>query len=82
MQGSYIPLARTTTDRKRTNDPRPSIEERYRDRDSYAGLVAKAAQALIDQRFLLAEDLAVIVQNAGRHWDYAASAATPSTVQR
>ena len=82
MQGSYIPLARTTTDRKRTNDPRPSIEERYRDRDSYVGLVAKAAQALIDQRFLLAEDLAVIVQNAGRHWDYAASAATPSTVQR
>ncbi len=82
MQGSYIPLARTIADRKRTNDPRPSIEERYRDRDYYVGLVSKAAQALIDQRFLLAEDLAVIVRNAGRHWDYVASTATPSTVQR
>ena len=82
MQGSYIPLARTIADRKRTNDPRPSIEERYRDRDYYVGQVSKAAQGLIDQRFLLAEDLAVIVRNAGRHWDYVASTATPSTVQR
>src|SRR5436309_1019438 len=82
MQGSYIPLARAASDRKRSGDPRQSIEERYHDKDQYVGLVAKAAQALIDQRFLLAEDLAVIVQNAGRHWDYAASAATPSTVQR
>jgi hypothetical protein len=32
--------------------------------------------------FLLAEDLPVVVRNAGRHWDYAASTATPSTPQR
>jgi hypothetical protein len=81
MQGSYIPLPRTAADRKRTNDPRLSIEERYRDKDQYLGLVSKAAQALIDERLLLAEDLAVIVRNAGRHWDYIATP-TPSTVQR
>jgi hypothetical protein len=74
MQGSYIPLPRTAADRKRTGDPRPSIEERYRDKDQYLGLVSKATQALVDQRFLLAEDAAIVVTNAGRHWDYIASA--------
>jgi len=82
MQGSYIPLPRTGAERKRTGDPRQSIDERYHDRDQYVGLVSKAAQELIDQGFLLAEDLPVVVRNAGRHWDYAASTATPSTPQR
>jgi hypothetical protein len=82
MQGSYIPFARTAADRKRTNDPRPSIEERYRDKDHYLGLVSKAAQTLIDQGFLLADDLAVVVRDAGRHWEYLASIVAPSTVQR
>jgi hypothetical protein len=82
MQGSFIQLPRTIAERKRTNDPRPSIEERYRDKDQYVGLVGKAALALIDQGFLLQEDLAPVLRNAGRHWDYAASTPVPSTVQR
>ena len=79
MQGSYIPLARTSAERKRTGDPRLSIEERYRDKDAYIGLIGKAALDLIDQRFLLGEDLPVILRNAGRHWDYLASTSVPST---
>ena len=79
MQGSYIPLPRTAADRKRASDPRPSIEERYRDKDQYLGLVSKAAQALVDQRFLLAEDAAIVVTNAGRHWDYLASTPASTT---
>jgi hypothetical protein len=82
MQGSYIPLPRTSVERKRTNDPRQAIDERYRDKDQYVGLVSKAALELIEQGFLLAEDLAAVLRNAGRHWDVAASAATPSTAQR
>jgi hypothetical protein len=77
MQGSYIPLPRTAADRKRAGDPRPSIEERYRDKDQYLSLVSRAAQTLVDQRFLLAEDAAIVVTNAGRHWDYIAS--TPAS---
>ena len=75
MQGSYVPLARTAAERKRRRDPRLSIDERYRDKDQYLGLVSKAAQSLVDQGFLLTEDLATVVQNAGRHWDYLASPA-------
>jgi hypothetical protein len=82
MQGSYIPLPRTSVERKRTNDPRQAIDERYRDKDQYVGLVSKAALELIEQGLLLAEDLAAVLRNAGRHWDVAASAATPSTAQR
>ncbi|PYQ87700.1 MAG: hypothetical protein DMG03_05185 [Acidobacteria bacterium] len=82
MQGSYIPLARAASDRKRSGDPRQSIEERYHDKDQYLGLVSKAALQLIDERFLLAEDLAVILKNAGRHWDQLMSTATTSTGQR
>jgi len=81
MQGSYVSLPRTGAERTRTSDPRPSIEERYRDKDQYVGLVTKAALELIDQGFLLAEDLAVVVRNAGRHWDYVSSAAAPSTAR-
>ncbi len=82
MQGSYIPLPRTSADRKRTSDPRQALDERYRDKDQYVGLVSKAALELIDQGFLLGEDLAVVLRNAARHWDVAASAATSSTAQR
>jgi hypothetical protein len=70
MQGSYIPLLRTRTDRDRSSDPRRSMEERYRDKGQYLSLVSKAAQELVDQRFLLAEDVSIILSNAGRHWDY------------
>jgi Alpha/beta hydrolase domain len=76
MQGSYIPLPRTTAERERSSDPRRSVEERYRDKDQYLSLVSKAAQELVDQRFLLAEDVASLLANAGRHWDYLWSTAT------
>jgi hypothetical protein len=82
MQGSYIPLPRTSAERKRTGDPRLSIEERYRDKDHYVSLVTKAAQELVEQRLLLTEDLPVVLRNAGRHWDYLASAPPPPTPQR
>jgi hypothetical protein len=82
MQGSYIPLARTRADRERGRDPRPSIEERYHDKDQYLGRLSKAALELIEQRFLLGEDLVPILRNAGRHWDYAWSTASTAAQPR
>ena len=81
MQGSYLPLARTAADRKRANDPRPAIDERYRDKDQYIGQVSKAALVLIDQGFLLAEDLAPVLKNAARHWDYLAAPGATTSAQ-
>ena len=70
MQGSYIPFPRTADDRARTGDPRRSIEERYGGRAAWLGRVTEAALALVDRGYLLAADLAPILTQAGRHWDY------------
>jgi hypothetical protein len=61
-------------------DPRQSIDERYHDKDQCIGLVTKAAQDLIDQGFLLAEDLPSCATRAGI--GTTPSTATPSTPQR
>ena len=70
MQGSYIPFPRTRADGERTGDPRRSIEERYGSRAEYLGRVTESALALVDDGYLLAEDLAPILAQAGRHWDF------------
>ena len=70
MQGSYIPFPRTAADRQRTGDPRRSLEERYGSRDEYLARVSAAALALVDDGYLLAEDVSPILTQAGRHWDY------------
>lgn len=69
LSGSSIPFALTAVERERTNDPRLSIEERYRDRDDYLTRVREAAQALAAKRFLLERDIDVAVANAAERWD-------------
>jgi hypothetical protein len=78
MQGSYIPLARTAADRKRTSDPRQSIEERYHGKDDYVAKLTAAANDLAKAGYLVAEDVATIAANAARHWDYVMAAPTSS----
>jgi len=69
-QGSYLPLARTRTEREATGDSRLSVEERYASREEYLGLVAEEAMSLIEEGYLLGSDLPAILQNAGKHWDH------------
>jgi hypothetical protein len=69
--GSYIPFARTRADRERAGDPRPSIEERYRNRDEYVGRLAAAALDLVDRGYLLAEDVGDLLKRGGAHYDWA-----------
>jgi hypothetical protein len=69
--GSYLPLPRTKAERERTGDGRLSIEERYASRDEYLGRIAAAALSLVDERFLLPEDVPDIIRRAARHYDWA-----------
>jgi alpha/beta hydrolase family protein len=69
--GSYIPFARTKAERDRAGDPRPSIEERYRNRDEYVGKAAAAALDLVAHGYLLAEDVADVLTHAAEHYDWA-----------
>jgi hypothetical protein len=56
LNGSYIPFAKTKAEREQRGDPRPSLEERYRDHAGYVNAVAAAARRLVKERFLLQED--------------------------
>jgi hypothetical protein len=70
MSGSFIPFPRTRAERERNDDPRLSIEERYKSRAEYLGLIADATLELIAQGYLVDGDMPEIVDAAGRHWDY------------
>ena len=56
----------TEAERARAGDPRPSIESRYPTRERYVAGVTSAAQLLVADRILLAEDGDAYV-NAAAH---------------
>ncbi len=66
LLGSYIPFAKTKTARKKTGDPRLSLEERYKNGDEYVRRVSQAARVLVEQRYLLPEDAERIIREAKR----------------
>ena len=76
LAGSYIPFAKTAADRAAKKDPRPSIAERYAEREDYLKKIRAAAEPLIKGRYLLAEDLDDVMQRATQHWSYATGTAT------
>jgi hypothetical protein len=63
-EGGFIPFAKTKAARMETGDPRPSLEERYRDHAGYVAAVKKAVERLLGQRFLLPDDAERLVQQA------------------
>jgi Alpha/beta hydrolase domain len=75
--GSYIPFARTKADRQRSGDPRLSIEERYRSRDEYLGKYAAATLDLVARGYVLAEDVADLLQHAVEHYEWASHQRPP-----
>jgi alpha/beta hydrolase family protein len=70
MMGSTLPFAGTATERAARGDARPSLEERYGDRDGYLARVRSDAQAMVADRHLLAEDVDAVVERAGALWDF------------
>ncbi len=68
--GLYVPFARNRAEREASGDPRLSIEERYQSRAQYLGLVAQSAMELIDDGYLLGDDLPKILEQAGNRWDH------------
>lgn len=62
--GSTLPFAATEAARQASGDPRLSLAERYSSKADYVSKVQAAAQALVDERLLLQEDVARYVQSA------------------
>ncbi len=74
LAGATIPFARTAAERKAHGDPRLSIEERYASKEDYLGKVRWAAEELVAARYLLEEDVALIMEQSSQRWDLFTSA--------
>ena len=68
LVGSFVPFARTREARLASGDPRRSVAERYDGRQAYLGQVERAARALVDQRLMLAGDVAPALERAAAAW--------------
>ena len=67
QNGTFIPFAKTKAERVAAGDPRPSLQERYRNHGAYVSAVAKSAARLVQDGFLLGEDKDRIVERAAKH---------------
>jgi hypothetical protein len=59
--GGFIPFTRTRAERLATGDPRPSLEERYRDHAGFVARVRAAAETQVAAGWLLRDDADRIV---------------------
>jgi hypothetical protein len=64
LNGSFVPFAKTKAERLTKRDPRPSLEERYKDHIGFVSAVQTATESLVKERFLLPEDAAIFVKGA------------------
>lgn len=64
LTGGFIPFFRTQAERLAAGDPRPSLQERYPSHADYVSRITQAANGLVAQRLLLAEDAASIIAAA------------------
>ncbi len=67
--GTFAPFAATREARVAAHDPRPSIAERYADRDAYLKAYDGATEALVRDGYVLGEDAAALHLRAEQLWD-------------
>jgi hypothetical protein len=77
LMGSTIPFPASHEECAARGDPRRSIEERYPSRAEYLEQVRQEAQRLVDEGYLLAEDLELVVGQASRRYELLAAAREP-----
>ncbi|MCP4900502.1 MAG: hypothetical protein GY906_26355 [bacterium] len=78
FRGAFLPFALTSSQRLAQEDPRPSLEERYPTRAHYLGLYALATIELVDEGFLLAEDVPGLLRRAEALWTFVNSSSQES----
>ena len=69
MMGTSLPFAATSAERQASADPRPSIAERYRDREDYLNQVLVAARQLATEGYIVEDDIEVAVDLAVQRYD-------------
>jgi hypothetical protein len=79
LNGATIPFPATREARQASGDPRRSIAERYTSKDDYLERVRQAAQTLVQERYLLAEEVEDIIGQAAQHYDLLLCGSNTST---
>ena len=69
LLGSLIPFARTQAERG--DDPRKTLDDRYRGKSDYLGRVTEVGLGLVKQGYVLREDLSFLLERAAAGWDWA-----------
>ena len=70
LAGWTLPFPATPAVGAAQGDPRPAITARYASKAVYLQQVEAAAQALVQARYVLAEDVARIVASAAQQYDF------------
>lgn len=74
MQGFSNFFASTRAAREAIGDPRPSLEERYADRDAYLAKVRDVAERLASERYILEADIEIVIEACAVRYDAASRA--------
>lgn len=67
LNGMFIPFRNTKEERKKANDPRLSVSERYGNHEKYVKAVRQAAEELVREGFLLPEDALFEIEKAEKN---------------
>ncbi|MBT8396213.1 MAG: hypothetical protein KJN92_04575, partial [Gemmatimonadetes bacterium] len=70
FRGTFIPLSVSEGQRQDWDDPRPSLEALYPDKDTYLERVRAATRDLAGEGFLLGSDAATAVLMAEERWEW------------
>lgn len=70
LRGAWVPFALTKEQSEASNDPRPSVDERYGSKDEYLARVKVATLGLIERRLLVEGDLEAQLKLAASRWDW------------
>ena len=70
LAGWTLPFSATRAVRESSNDPRLSIQERYSSRKEYLRQVEAAGRDLVDEGYMLADDLERVTERSGSKYDY------------
>ena len=75
VRGATIPFPATREQREASGDPRLSIEERYSSKDEYLERIRESARRLIDEGYMLEEDLEPVANQAAQQYGLLAARA-------
>ena len=71
LQGMWIPFPLNRQSGNDLGDSRLPISDRYGSREEYVGFVARAAMGLVEDRFMLPQDVPAVLDRAGTMYDWA-----------